>query len=360
MTSEPEDDQDFQGDDFGDDEPDDDEPDDDWEEQGPQVRHRFRAWLRRGAPVVVWLGVLSSSGFAFVRVFGLERNWIGYTLIAFTPYVAVGSLVVSAVAAALRRKRAALVALISTFTLVCLFVPRLVGHADPAQGPALRAMSTNMEIGGADAGAIVRLVQQHHVDVLAVQEYTTHAQAALQAAGLSLLLPYSVQVPVSCCANGSALFSRYPLTQTGHTTFPGWFRQAYGVVHVPGAQPVYVMSVHPRAPVRPSSIPYWHSDLMHEPTATPHGQVRLLIGDFNSTLDHAILRRLIDTGYHDAAAELGDGLVTTWPYDGRPVPRIALDHALVDPRIGVSSFEAHQVPGTDHRSIIVTVTLPKA
>jgi predicted extracellular nuclease len=86
----------------------------------------------------------------------------------------------------------------------------------------------------------------------------------------------------------------------------------------------------------------------------------LLIGDFNSTLDHEVLRKLIGTGYHDAAAQLGDGLTTTWPYDGTPLPRVTLDHALVDPRIGVSAYQVSRVPNTDHRSIFVTLTIPRA
>jgi endonuclease/exonuclease/phosphatase family metal-dependent hydrolase len=220
-------------------------------------------------------------------------------------------------------------------------------------------MSANMKIGAADPAAIVRLAADNQVDVVAVQEFTYQAQSALSAAGIARLFPYSEQDP-AYGASGSALFSRYPLTQTGHTALGDAFEQAYGVVTVPGAQPVYVRSIHPLAPTVPVNIPHLQRALAAEPPATPHGQVRILIGDFNSTLDHAFLRKLIGTGYHDAAAELGDGLVPTWPYDGRPVPRVSLDHVLVDPRIGVSTFSAHQVARTDHRSIIATLTLPPA
>ena len=42
--------------------------------------------------------------------------------------------------------------------------------------------------------------------------------------------------------------------------------------------------------------------------------MRLLVGDFNATLDHAALRRLLDTGYRDAASVVGQGMTPTcWP-----------------------------------------------
>jgi endonuclease/exonuclease/phosphatase family metal-dependent hydrolase len=176
---------------------------------------------------------------------------------------------------------------------------------------------------------------------------------------LGRLLPYSEQDPAPG-ATGSALFSRFPLTGAGHTALPHTFFQAYATVLVPGAQPVYVRSVHTRAPTTRQAIPAWHRDLTREPAATPRAGARMLIGDFNATLDHATMRRLIDTGYHDVASQVGDGSVATWPYDGRFVPKITLDHILVDPRVGAASFEARRDPGSDHRAIFATLTVPPA
>jgi endonuclease/exonuclease/phosphatase (EEP) superfamily protein YafD len=318
---------------------------------------RWRLWLDKTALVAMWALAVGCLAFAVIRVFGLEHKWTGYTLIAFTPYAAIVSVVPLIWALAWRRTAAAIVTLATTVTFACVLVPRLIGGADPARGPMLRVMSTNMKIGAADPATIVRLATDSHVDVLAIQEFTPQAQAELLADGLSTLMPYS-ELDALPGASGSGIFSRYPLTDTGVVHSSAGFNQAYATVNVPGAQAIYVRSVHPRAPTMTSVIPYWHRDLANEPPAAPDGQVRVLIGDFNATLDHAILRNLIGTGYHDAAAEMGDGSVPTWPYDGRFVPRVTLDHVLVDHRVGVSSFAAHQVAGTDHRSIIATLTLP--
>jgi hypothetical protein len=39
---------------------------------------------------------------------------------------------------------------------------------------------------------------------------------------------------------------------------------------------------------------------------------------------------------------------------------VTIDHVLVDTRIGVRDVQVHQIPKTDHRSIIASLTVPKA
>jgi endonuclease/exonuclease/phosphatase (EEP) superfamily protein YafD len=87
------------------------------------------------------------------------------------------------------------------------------------------------------------------------------------------------------------------------------------------------------------------------------GQVRLLIGDFNATLDHAVLRRLLATGYRDAGDVAGAGLAASWPYD-KLFPRVTIDHVLADRRIGVRGYAVKPVPRSDHRSVFAELLLP--
>ena len=65
-----------------------------------------------------------------------------------------------------------------------------------------------------------------------------------------------------------------------------------------------------------AAVPLWTADLRDEPAADPANRATILAGDFNATLDHVELRRLLGTGYRDAAASLGRGLTPTWPYAG--------------------------------------------
>ncbi len=324
----------------------------------PQAARRRIPW-RGLAQTVCWALVVGWAAFTIMRVFGLERTWYLDTLVSFTPYVALLSVIPLIFALLLRRWRAAIVALLTSLALVTLLLPRAIGGPDPGHGPRLRVMSSNMKIGAADPAAIVALVKAHDIDVLAIDEFTPHAEDRLVAAGLTTLLPFSATTPIDG-ATGSAIYSRYPLTGTGYQPLAGGFGQEYATVTVPGALPLLVDAVHTRAPGEPGLTSDWAKSLTQEPHATPKGPVRLLAGDFNATLDHARLRTLLDTGYVDIASQLGDGLTTTWPYDGTLLPGITLDHFFADPRIGAVSFGATIVKGTDHKAIYTVITLPSA
>ncbi|WP_304451470.1 hypothetical protein [Nocardiopsis sp. YSL2] len=44
--------------------------------------------------------------------------------------------------------------------------------------------------------------------------------------------------------------------------------------------------------------------------------------------------------------------------NGPPLPRVALDHVLVDTRAGIEDFTAVDVEGTTHRALLVEISLP--
>jgi endonuclease/exonuclease/phosphatase (EEP) superfamily protein YafD len=315
---------------------------------------RAKAWICWGLATVAAL-------FAVVRLFGFERGWYASVVMAFTPYLILLVVLPLILALVLRRWAAAAVTMVVAIALVSTLVPRAVGHPDPGKGPELRVMSQNLKLGGAKSADVVALVRSHRIDLLALEEFTPIAQTEMEADGLSDLLPYHAAEPFPG-ATGSAIYSRYPLSDTGYQHLAGGFGQEYATVAVPGALPLQFYAVHTRAPTMPAVQAEWARSLEQTPGATPHGTVRLMAGDFNATLDQWRLRRLLDTGYVDVASQLGDGLVTTWPYDGRlipPVP-ITLDHVFADPRIGAVSFSATAVHGTDHRAIFAVVTLPTA
>ncbi|WP_460808478.1 endonuclease/exonuclease/phosphatase family protein [Micromonospora zhanjiangensis] len=304
--------------------------------------------------------VAPGFGWAVIRIGGLERGGL-VQLLAFTPYVAGWALVPLVLALALRRWAAAGVALLAAAALIAAVLPRaLPDDQPPAGGPTVRVLTANLLVGGADPDALVALVRELRVDLLAVQEFTPDAQAALDRAGLAGLLPHRQLNPIPGVA-GSGLYSRYPLSAVGIRQHVGGFNftQAYATVGVPGAPPVLVESAHPTAPYALSALGAWRADLYAEPPATPDGPLRILAGDFNSTLDHKPLRDLIATGYVDAADSLGAGLTGTWgPYDGDLIPPVTIDHVLVDRRIAVRAVSVHALPRSDHRPVYAELPLP--
>jgi endonuclease/exonuclease/phosphatase family metal-dependent hydrolase len=85
-----------------------------------------------------------------------------------------------------------------------------------------------------------------------------------------------------------------------------------------------------------------------------------LAGDFNSTLDDAKLREVLDRGYRDAGDVTGNGLEPTFPTMGhRLLPAvITIDHVLADRRIGIANYGVADLPDSDHRAIHSELVLP--
>lgn len=282
-------------------------------------------------------------------------------LFAFTPYAAAAALLPLAVTLLARRWWPAAVAGVAVLALAIVVVPRAVpGGAEPAgaHGPAVRVLTANLRFGGVEPETVVELVRDQRVDLLALQEVTGDAARGLADSGLGDELPYQEVHPEGGAA-GSAVYSRFPLSDGGMRVNPGGFWQAYATAAVPGGPPVGFESVHPCAPFGLSQLDCWRADLAAQPPATPDGPVRILAGDFNATLDHAALRRLIGTGYRDAAASVGAGLIPTWgAYGDRKVPPVTLDRVLADRRVGVRDVSVHPLPDSDHRAVLAELVLP--
>lgn len=308
-----------------------------------------------------WLTVAPGLIWAVIRLIGVDRGYLAQ-LLAFTPYVAAWTPLPLLLTLALRRWWPAGVAAVTTLALIAVVAPRVLpDQGSAAAGPTLRVLTANVLGGGADPDRVVDLVRIHGVDILALQEFTPSTQAALDRLGLATLLPHRQLNPEAHGAGGSALYSRFPLTESGsrRNTSAFGFSQTYATVLVPGAPPLLVESVHPGPPAELAAVDDWWNDLTAQQPATPDGPLRILAGDFNATLDHAPLRALLDTGYVDAAETTGDGLTGTWgPYDGDLIPPVTIDHILLDRRITVDEVSVHPTPGSDHRAVFAEVRIP--
>jgi endonuclease/exonuclease/phosphatase (EEP) superfamily protein YafD len=311
----------------------------------------------------VWLPVVGCLVWTVVRLAGWERGWPWVQLMAFTPYVAAGSVAVAVLAFVARRWVAGAVAVVAAVALCAVVVPRASGDRDgTADGRPLRVLTVNLMGGRAEGRAVVSLVDRLDVDVLALQELTPDGDDALRAAGVHRLLPFAASFPLPG-VSGSAVLSRHPLTAPSHRRLRGGSVQARATVEVPGAGPVDVESAHPAAPWGAPGMENWHHDLRAQPPATVDGRPRVLLGDFNATLDHAALRRLVDTGYRDAAEVAGTGLRTSWPSrwpsEGRRLTLpVTLDRVLADRRIGVTTARPYRIAGTDHRAVYAALVVP--
>ena len=305
------------------------------------------------------------AGWAVLRATGSERGTPLVPATAFTRYAAATS-VVPVVFAALTRARAA--GLVATGAAAVLAGSVLVGPvrgglrhvpAVPAGGRVLRLVALNMLHGRADPAAVVALARGTDADVLALSEVTPDAVTALLANGVADLLPHGHVVPASegvPPGGGGALWTRLEVRARG--VVPGRFGQPSARLHLDGGPDVEVSAVHTHPPTRTrAQVGRWEADLRQLPQ--PEAELlRVLAGDLNATPDHASFRRLLRRGWVDAARATGSALRPTWAPLRRGWPRLSLDHVLVDPRIGVVSFEVVHVPGSDHRALVTELRLP--
>jgi endonuclease/exonuclease/phosphatase (EEP) superfamily protein YafD len=311
--------------------------------------------LGRHSAVPVWGCVAVLLAWTALRVAGVANTYPVIQLLAFTPYLLPAAVVLTVLCGLCRRWMALAATAVTLIVLATLVVPRAVGGPDPdGGGTRLRVLSANMKVGASDADNLVALVRAHDVDVLALQEFTASAQRRLRDAGLESLLPYQISYPDK--VQGSALYSRLPLTDGGYRPLPPDFGQAYGVLHLPDGHTVRVESAHPCAPYLAELSAAWRAGQARQPRADPGHGPRILLGDFNATFDHGPFRQLVDSGYTDVARHLGRGLTPTWPYDGRPVPKVTLDHVLVS-GLRAYDFAAYPNPGSDHRAVYAELGL---
>jgi endonuclease/exonuclease/phosphatase (EEP) superfamily protein YafD len=225
-----------------------------------------------------------------------------------------------------------------------------------ADGPTvpthLTVATINLKYGLADPQAVVALVREHHVDVLALEELTYGESQALRVEGLDDLLPHSI-VRSGLDAGGTGLWSVLPLAST--RSIAGYDSALLtGKVTVDGAA-LTLVAAHPTAPSFPGHAA-WSEEYRHltvELASIP-GAV-MLLGDLNATRDQAPLRTLEDTGFRDAADQAGAGLRMTYPAWFPVTPLVAIDHTLVrSTDLRATSLQLLDVPGTDHRGLLVT------
>jgi endonuclease/exonuclease/phosphatase family metal-dependent hydrolase len=323
---------------------------------------------RRPAPrtVVALLVLAPWLVWAIVRTFGIEADLGSHVVpaMAFTPYVAATTIVPLLVALALRRWLVAAMGLVVVLVFALAVLPRAFAgpRARVADGVPVTVMTSNLFEGRGDARTIVDLVRRHRVGVLALEELTDDEVRRLDAAGLRRLLPYrDVDTRPLFNASGTGLFSRTPIRRLKPFNSLNRNAEPRALVSVPGAPDLDVHTVHPPPPIHGWNA-IWTTMLGELPLPDRRApSLRMLVGDFNATLDHEQLRRLLgDDGYVDAADATGEGFRTTWPAGRDFPPELTIDHVLVDPRIAPRDVKVHLVPRSDHRAVIADLELPRS
>ncbi|MEQ4549135.1 endonuclease/exonuclease/phosphatase family protein [Nocardioides kribbensis] len=228
---------------------------------------------------------------------------------------------------------------------------------DAGDGARVTVMTANLLKGRADGAEVVRAAVDADVDVLVLEEVTDDVLADMERAGLDELLPERIG-ETGASIDGTMVLSRAPL---GEATAVDTFTQTWGVEVDLGDATVRLLAVHPAAPVDPER---WHADLDLLRDVARDTDADVVVGDFNATLDHAPMRRLLDDGYADAAAETNAGWQPTWPANGLfpvlgvPLPTsVAIDHVLVGEDVLALDTRTVEIGGTDHLALVADLVV---
>ena len=281
-------------------------------------------------------------------------------VVAATPYVLLLAPVLGLVLMLIARQwigagAAVLVLVLAASTQAWLYT----ADDPPTDAVVIHVMTANLRLGQADAQDLVASVRRHSVDVLMLEELTQEEQDALVGAGLDEVLPHHSSVPQGG-GFGTGLWSRFPMSDVQQPD-----RFTFGFVTarlaVPGvATPVRAVALHASGPV-PDAAP-WQHDMRgfttFLPTLAGEGPV-IVGGDFNATPDTEQFRRILATGFADAADQAGAGYTRTFPADRWFPPLIAIDHVLTRGGPVATAVRTLTIKRSDHRALLATVALPR-
>ncbi|PJM79340.1 endonuclease/exonuclease/phosphatase family protein [Bifidobacterium scaligerum] len=231
-----------------------------------------------------------------------------------------------------------------------------VASSEPNTADAYaRVMTFNVYKGQADPQAIVDLVSDQRVEVLALQETTDDFVKRLHAAGIEHYLPYS-QISSSDGVYGNGLWSATPLADpkdddvnSSASFMPG------GTIDL-GGNRIRFVSVHTTAPV-PGYWRQWKRSLDELGLMRANTDTRyIFMGDFNATYDHTPFRDFLGDRFLDATRTSGHGFTFSWPTNRSGVPMFAgIDHVVLDQGMRAGQCKVVKVDGSDHAALLVTV-----
>lgn len=304
---------------------------------------RGRSWL---GTVVAGLLVLSALVVTALRLLGIERGPAVYA-VAMTPWFLLVALLGVLIAIPSRARGVAVVGTAVLALQVWWLVPLFTSEAG-GRSADLVVATANLRFGEGEAGAVVEMVRDDDVDLLALEELTPTAVRALREAGLDDLLPYYA-VDAQPGVQGTGVWSRSPLTAepVEGLTSSAWRVRTRGVTFV---------AAHPVAPgVRDPSLWQEEQDRLTRVLQRIEGPA-VLLGDLNATRDHAAVRAYESMGFVDAPDSAGAGILFTFPQGRTPVPVAAIDHVMARGPVPVS-VSTVVVPGADHRALVVGLSL---
>lgn len=336
----------------------------------PRERRPRKAASHGCLSSLLWLVMLGVLALMALRMLPSElaNGRLVPEVVSFVPWL-FAPILVCLVLAALWRRRLLLMVTVCALAMMVwwhhgFFLPgervstsatAAVQTAADSSDSAARIMTLNTKNGDASAEEIVALVREKNVEVLCLQELSDEFLSELAAAGIYDVLPYYViSDAASEVSNGgrNGIWTMAPMSNVSGNLLPiETSSMPAGTIEI-GGRAVRMVSVHPNSPVR-GAQDLWDEGLSVIGSLSDYDHTYLVMGDFNSTWNHARFRELLGSGFVDASEQAGEGFHMTYPSGALP-SLIEIDHIVYtrDSGIVVSELEAVEVSGTDHRALI--------
>ena len=315
--------------------------------------------MRSGGKRVVELIGWGAVGGTGIVMLTQAARWPGSRTTAvvqsLTPYLALAMAPIGVAALAGRRTTMALTAAAVGYGGLVLARPVVSPPALRAAGgtaTGLRIASLNLLYTNDETNiaAVADDLRGRDLDVITFVEYTAGHELALRDSDLANDFPFRIERS-GPGASGIAIWSKWPAVvgERGDTT-----DRTLDVTVNSAAGPVRVLAVHAHTPT--DDFETWKRDLDQFGELGRTGDVpTVVIGDFNASFWQPSFRALLDDGFTDAHIALGRGFSVSWPNDAPCPPFIRLDHALTTDSLVPTGVEDFDIPGSDHRGLVVTV-----
>jgi endonuclease/exonuclease/phosphatase (EEP) superfamily protein YafD len=290
--------------------------------------------------------------------FGLDR-WHPFTaLAALRPQTVGGTALVAGVLSAFRGTRPAAVGVGAVAALGAAgLVSRVARRAPRDAETELLVLAANVWDGRADAGALATLIARERPDLVSLPEsgegFREKLMPLLDGLGYRSWVSTEPGKPDGWSVTllvaervGEVEVGSGPELRRQHL----WARG--GLL---GDRTFY--AVHPQAPMARWQARVWNRDLASIARWTAALPAPIVAGDFNATLDHGPFRACL-SGVRDSAEGTGKGLTGTY-HAG--IPRwagIRIDHVLIPRESVATRYEVVDLPGSDHRGVLVGLTCP--
>ena len=321
---------------------------------------------------ILWLVIACVAAVCVLRALPLDRasGRLIPEVVSFVPWLAIPALICLGLALLWRRWVLAVASFACCAALLFwhlgFFVPTRsitpeAGIAAATRADAsdnvMRLMTFNTKNGHASAAQVVELARSRNVEVLALQEVSWSFLEELEAAGMGDVLPHHVDSAAGRWDNGglNCLFSRVPMDNTSDDLLPmDLSAMCAGSIDM-GDVTLRFVSCHPSSPHLGGET-LWNQGLSTIASLSEYDHRYVVMGDFNSTWDHAAFRSLLGTSFLDASQAAGEGLHMTYPAWRFPA-LIEIDHIVYanDARIAVGGLETVKIDGSDHLALLGTL-----